>query len=341
MRGTRRALAAIGLALWIPGAAGAEPPVAQPPADGKAPQVAPAPLAVRDGYVWKDAKGVVRLGEAVIAMGVMGDPGWAVSEPLASRLEPWLTAAKDSWTFWNYALESGTPKDFAALPKAFVRLRGREKAPPRQDPWNQVAGTLEEARLLQVEPIDAEWVRAWRPFFSDLTSPFRVAKVVEKTAEDRRRFVGVAAAALATMRARPGPDEVTRAAVKAVDADARVVDTFRRRTEHGIQRWLVTETKDLGIPWPKDLAVVALPPTTTEVQRLLLEAETKAAFLAAAAKAWSGDPELVELVYYAASTRDGMESVSWTATDLARVTAEWDEATYARHRATTKATVGR
>jgi len=341
MDGTRRALAGIGLLLGIVGAAGAEPPVEKPPAGGNAPRAAVAPLAVRGGYVWKDSSGVVRLGEAVIAMGVMGDPGWAVSEPLASRLAPWLTKAKEAWTFWNYALERGAPEDYAALPKAFVRLRGREKVPGGGDPFNEVAGALEEARLVHVEPIDEEWVRAWRPFFSDLASPWRVAKLVEKTAEDRRRFVGVAAAALATMRARPGPGEAERAAVKAVDPDARVVDTFRRRTEHGIQRWLLTETTDLGMAWPKDLAVVPLPPTTTEVQRLLLEAETKVAFLAAAAKAWSGDLELVELVYYASSTRDGMESITWTATDLARVKAEWGEATYARHRATTKASVGR
>jgi|GEM_PF-4943726 len=341
MHGTRRALVVIGLWLFLPGAAGAEPPVGKPPADGSAPQAEPAPLAVRDGYVWRDAKGVVRLGEAVIAMGVMGDPGWTVSEPLAGRLAPWSTAAKGAWTFWNYALESGTPADFASLPKAFVRLRGREKAPPGGDPFNQVAGALEEARLVQVEPIDAEWVRAWRPFFTDIASPWRVAKVLEKSSEGRRRFVGVAAAALVAMRARPGPDEGARAAVKGVDPDARVVETFRRRTEHGIQRWLVTETKALGIPWPQDLTVVPLPPTTTEVQRLFLEAETKAAFLAAASKAWSGDPELVELVYYQASARDGMESITWTETDLARLKAEWDEATYARHRATTKATVGR
>lgn len=184
-------------------------------------------------------------------------------------------------------------------------------------------------------------MRAWRPFFTDLASSWRVAKEVEKTDAGRRRFVGVASAALAAMRARPGPGESERAAVKGVDPDAKVVETFRRRTEHGIQRWLVTETKGLGIPWPKELAVVPLPPTTTEAQRLFLEAETKAAFLAAASKAWSGDPELVELVYYRASAREGMEGISWTMTDLARVKAEWDEATYARHRATTMATVGR
>ena len=104
---------------------------------------------------------------------------------------------------------------------------------------------------------------------------------------------------------------------------------------------MLTETKELGVPWPKELTVVPLPPTTVEAQRLLLESGTKAAFLAAVAKVWSGDPEAVQLVYYEARTVAGGESVSWTVTDLARLTAEWDEATYARHRATTKATVGR
>ena len=120
-----------------------------------------------------------------------------------------------------------------------------------------------------------------------------------------------------------------------------MVDTFRRRTEYGIQRWLLAETKELGIPWPKDLAVVPLPPTTTEVQRLFLEAETRAAFLSAAAKAWTGDPEARGTRLLRGEHERWGESITWTEIDVARVKAEWDEATYARHRATTKATVGR
>src|SRR5262245_44979108 len=120
MRIALRIGVALGLTTGIACPAWADPPT-PPPAPAAA---AKGEIEVWDGYVWKDDQRRVRLGDPVVAMGVMAVPAQVIEGPLAKALEPWLTPAKGEYIFWNYTLESTDEKALASLPKALVRLRG-------------------------------------------------------------------------------------------------------------------------------------------------------------------------------------------------------------------------
>jgi hypothetical protein len=138
------------------------------------------------------------------------------------------------------------------------------------------------------------------------------------------------------MRAVPGPDEAARAKVAAVDPAVRLVDTHRVQTERSIQRYLAdlaAKHPDLGL----DLSgLPPLPPTSIELQRWFLEAETKEAFLQRVRAAWAGDLGSLDLPFYATEGA----STSWQEEDLGRVAA-WPEETYRVRRKTTQEMVGR
>src|SRR5262245_53354865 len=118
MRIATRVGVVLGLTTGLACPAWADPPAGTPAAAPKG------EVEVWDGYVWKDKEGRVRLGDPVVARGVMGGPAQVVGGPLAKALEPWLTPAADEFIFWNYTLESTDEKALASLPRALVRLRG-------------------------------------------------------------------------------------------------------------------------------------------------------------------------------------------------------------------------
>lgn len=298
-----------------------------------------------EGYLWKDREGRTRLGDPVVAMGVLAVPPQVVAEPAAARLAPFLSPLEGEHHFWNYTLDQAGPKALDAQPRHLVRLRGPVTT------VGEIGGvgffrsdtvqTMSDARLVALEPIDRAWLDAWAVVFRDRASPWRIRADGDATEAGRRRFAERALAALAAMRARPGPSDADRAAARAADADAVVSDRFRRGAEADLQRHVVAQAKAHGWTLPGLDALPPVPPDADEVQALFLEHATRAAFLAAVAARWRGELGEATLPYYVETGAEGARGVSWRSTTVAAVRDAWSDDDYAARRRVTAETLRR
>lgn len=346
--GSVSGLAAVGVALGVFGpaasvrsarAADAPPPSAPVPAPA-----APTPARAAEtwhGYLFRDAAGRLRLGEPVVAMGVMAVPAHVVAEPMAARLAPYVTKADDDWFFLNYALEK--PEDVAKVPGVLVTLRGpvHGKGPASFGEATDEPRTMHGARLVSVERLDAAWLEAWSVVFRDLASPWRIARAADRSPAAVRGFAVRALDALRVLRAHPAPDAAFAAAARAADPDAVVTTAFRREKERELQRWLVEEDAKAGWRLPGLAELPPLPPTGEQAQAWLLEAPTRAAFLAAARAAWAGDLAEVPLPHYVRTEGPHGGGTSWRRCTVADVRDGWSDAEYVARRAVTQEVVGR
>ena len=317
---------------------------APPPAAPAAPGDAPAPVAKVEtwhGYLFRDAAGRTRLGEPVIAMGVMAVPPHVVAEPVAAKLAPWRSTADDDWFFLNYALEEAD--GVAKVPGVLVTLRGPVdgKEPEFFGEATAEPRTMRGARLVDVERLDAPWLTAWSVVFRDLASPWRIAREADRSPAAVRAFAVRALEALRAMRAHPAPDAAFAAAVRTVDADAVVTTAFRREKERDLQRWLVDEDAAQGWKLPGLADLPPLPPTAEQAQALLLSTPTRAAFLAEVGKRWAGDLADVPLTHYVRTAGPHGGGTSWRRCTVADVRDGWSDADYAERRAVTQEVVGR
>lgn len=296
---------------------------------------------VWSGYLFKDRDGAVRVGWGVVAMGVMAQPAHRIEGELGKKLEPLAAGTKSDWWFWNYELEKAAPGDLPeGCPRHLVKVRGRV-VPDRA--WAEghgfgagsEGGRMTEGRLLEVEPLDRDWLLAWSVMFRDRRSPFRVAERKDPDTDAQREFAQEALAALRKMRAVGGPGAETAKLVRDIDPDARLVDRHRRRTEAEIQRWLVGERGKLGLEGLDDLG--PLPPSSTEIQGLFLGAGSKAEFLARLGEAWKGPVESLDLVHYVSRGN----STSWHTSPLTEVRDAWTEADFQARQATTRGILGK
>lgn len=315
---------------------------AQEPAPPPRPAAAPR-TETWSGYLFRDKEGHVQIGWPVVAMGVMAQASHTIEGELAEKLTPFVSAVKEDYFFWNYALEETGSIESRAFPRALVMVRGEVPASAEQQEGISFSsmGTpkaMRNARLLEIELVDDAWLEAWALFFRDTASPFRVAKKVDDAKASRARFAKEALAALRRMRAVPGPSAERREEVKRIAPDAKFSTRFRADTETDIQRWLVegAEKGELELGDLKDLP--PLPPSTVEIQRLFLESKDLAAFLAAVKARWPGELFLLSLVHYESNDRG---STWYESTPLDAVAAEWSEELFACHLATTKATLKR
>lgn len=293
-----------------------------------------------EGHLFRDAEGRVRLGWPVVAMGVMARAPHVIEGDLARRLEPLVSRAKDDYVFWNYELEEEGDPASRALPAALVRLRGTASgSDDAMGPLERQtsAVTLSNARLLEVEFVDPEWLRHWALFFRDKASPFRVARERDESPESLARFARAALEALKAMRAVPGPGPDAVAAARAIDPGVRVASRFRTRVENDIQRFLADLAAKKTVALEGIDALPPLPPSSVELQRLFLGAKDKAAFLAATRALYAGDLAAVDLVHY---VTDGRGSTWHESTPLDVVRDEWSEETFASSREATRSVLG-
>lgn len=310
-----------------------------------APAKAPPVVETWEGYLWKDKDGRMRLGDPVIAMGVMATPAQVVAEPAASRLAPFLSPVGDEYHFWNYTLDKEGAKALDAQPRYLVRLRGPVTTVGERGGLGMFSAdaalTMDDARLLSLEPVDRAWLEAWAVVFRDPASPWRIREGGDTTDAGLRRFAERALDALAAMRARPGASDADRAAAKAADASAVLSDAFRRESEASLQRWVVAQAKDRGWTLPALRGLPSVPPDADEVQALFLEHATKAAFLAAVAARWKGDLSVLLLPHYEEFRFDTGRAVTWVKVSVAAVRDDWSDHDYVAHRRTTVATLRR
>ncbi|MBK9384027.1 MAG: hypothetical protein IPN34_04295 [Planctomycetes bacterium] len=292
------------------------------------------------GYLFRRDSGSVQLGSAVVAMGVIGRAAQTLDPESAPRFAPLVSAGDDRYFYWNYALEKDGAIDASCFPRALVTLRGEVLGDaPSSDGGFSSLGMPKEMRapqLVECELLDERWLAEWALFFRDPASPFRVAKQVESDGASRKAFGTAALAALRRMRNLPGPDAKQLELLRAIDPDAKPSERFRRGKEHEIQRWLMESVKkgELELGDLSDLP--PLPPSSTELQGLFLEAETLEVFLAMVLVRWKGELALLQLVHYEKNER----STWYESTPLDRVSA-WSEEHYARCRAATRETLKR
>jgi hypothetical protein len=289
--------------------------------------------------LFRDESGVVKLGWPVVAMGVMARAAHTIEHASAERLAPLVSEVRGDYFFWNYALEDAGAIDASKFPRALVTLRGEVLSDGRNVGSGSSIGARKElcgAKLLECELLDERWLAEWALCFRDPASPFRVARKVESDGAARQAFGVAALAALRRMRALPGPSEKQLEALRAIDADTKPSERFRRGKEHEIQSWLMESAKkgELELGDLSDLP--PLPPASTELQGLFLEAETLEVFLAMVLVRWKGDLALLQLVHYEKNER----STWYESTPLDRV-ASWSAEHYARCRAATRETLKR
>lgn len=313
----------------------------QEPAVPAAPQVS---VETWSGYLYRDAKGQVQVGWPVVAMGVMARGDHVLGGELATRLAPFVSAIKDDYFFWNYELEEPGPLSERSLPRALVTVRGNVAKDPSLAAEDQLGfgssgapKTMTDARLLEFECIDEQWLEAWALFFRDEASPFRIAQGSVEIDEPPQRFATAALANLRKMRQVPAPSAEQLAPWRAIAKDATHRARLRQSTEMQIQRWLVggvaKQEFELG-----DLSdLPPLPPSSIEIQRAFLESETRSAFLEAIQKLWPGDLTQLTLVHYQSNGR----STWYESTTLDLIAAEWDETVYAQRLAATKSMLKR
>jgi hypothetical protein len=292
-----------------------------------------------EGYLFQDAEGRTRLGWPVIAMGVMAMPPHVVAKPEADRLAPLLAGAKGDYVLWNYELEKADDAAFRRLPRYLVRLEGMVTGKDASIPFGGDGGplTMTSARLLLVEILPEAWVRAWAGAFRE-GMPFRIdVNDAGFTRERARETATKALALLRTLRAVPPATDAERAVVAKIDPAARVVETHRRETEWGIQRWVVEADARHALALPGLAELGRLPPTNAEVERWFLEAKTKAEFLAKVRAAWDGPLDTLYVGYY----ETGPNWASYRSIDVERLESAWDDAAFVRHRDATVKTLGR
>jgi hypothetical protein len=321
----------------------ADPPTGPAPAPKTAgPEPAPAaakPAAsveVWDGYVWKDEEGRVRIGDPVVAMGVMAGPAQIISGPLAKALEPLLTPAKSEFIFWNYALESDDSKALDDLPKALVQIRGHvvEDGVSGMSS-NGGTRTMADGRLVTLETVDRDWLRAWSVFFREKASPWRIREDADPSKEGTRAFAPKALAALLAMRARPHVDEAAKKRAQAIGPDAVAAEGFRWREETQIQRWLAEENEKRGWGLAGLGDLPPLPPAPERIQALLMKGVTRAQFVASLGEIWKGDWALLDVSHYVKSPSDAGDSITWSSATAAEIRDHWTDEQYTARRAAT------
>lgn len=286
------------------------------------------------GYLYRDAEGRTLLGWPVVAKGVVATPAHVVAGDLAKRLAPLVGDLHESYVFWNYELAGWREGELPPLPRALVRLRGKVVAE------EDVEVRMTEGKLVAVEFVSPEWLKAWAPLFR---SPlFSMKDVPGRTGSagdaERRRFAPKALAILRAMRKAAGPTKEQRALARKIDPDAKVVSVFRRGQEITLLRWLVETNEELGLglgDLEEEFGV--LPPPPDEVQRRFLAAKTRAAFLEQVRARWNVGLEDLVVAYYVKSGN----ATRYATTNAAVVRDEWTDEEYARHRAATKEMLGR
>ena len=288
-----------------------------------------------EGYLWRDAEGRVRLGWPVIAMGVIAMPAHVVEGDLAEKLAPLVSDVENSYFFWNYSIAVPPDEPLPDCPRALVRLRGRvvyEGGDERSMGSASGIRRMTDARLLSVEFVHEDWLRAWSPWFTGQPQSVKVHPG-QKEVGYEREFAPKAVAALRAMRKAGGPTDEERAIVAKIDPDARVVGSFRAKEEAVILRWLVQTNEELALGLDDlEKEFGKPPPSAVLVQRWFLACATKEAFLAMAREKWDGDLEGLELPYY---LTEGNRT-SYTVVSLADLSARWSEEDYARNLAVTK-----
>jgi len=132
------------------------------------------------GDLFRDAQGRTRLGQPVIAMGVMAMPPLVVAEPLAAKLAPYLSKATDDCFFLNDALEEAD--GVAEVPALLVTLRGSVDGPEPAffGEATDEPRTLREGRAVAIERLDHAWLVAWSVVFRDVASPWRIAAKIDR-----------------------------------------------------------------------------------------------------------------------------------------------------------------
>ncbi|MBL8897504.1 MAG: hypothetical protein JNM84_07750 [Planctomycetes bacterium] len=292
------------------------------------------------GFLYRNEEGAIQLGSAVVAMGVMGRAAQTLDPESAPRFAPLVSKVDDHYFFWNYELEKEEAIDASRFPRALVTLRGEIRGDARKSNGGYSSlGMPEEmqaARLLECELLDERWLAEWALFFRDPASPFRIAKAVKNDAASRQAFGTAALAALRRMRKLPGPDAKQLELLRSIDPAAKPSERFRRGKELEIQRWLMESAKSGELELGDLSDLPPLPPSSTELQGLFLEAESLERFFAAVRTRWTGDLALLQLVHYEKNER----STWYESTPLDRVS-EWSEEHYARCRAATRETLKR
>ncbi len=318
------------------GAAGAED-APKPPA----PAPVPAPveeLATWDGYLWKEADGRLRLGMPLVLEQFMEGSARVVPAPLAERLGPLVSPVSESAFHFGFALARPEKDALVGVPRAFVRLRGREVRDPSADRGDGLGleGTvrLDDARLVTVERLPEAWLRAWRAVFVDPAAPTRSRKdEAPPTVEARRRHLDTLVAAWRSMVAVPSPEADGARTTETGPIDAPPSVAWRREIETDLVREILAEAKSLGAKPPEDVAAARVPPEPWTLMEWFVEAKTLAALLARAKQAWAGAPEALRLAHYDGD--DAGRSRWHVVTDLATIRDTWSEAGYARRRQAT------
>jgi hypothetical protein len=293
-----------------------------------------------EGYLWRDGEGRVRLGWPVIAMGVMAMPAHVIDGDLAARLAPFVSGLGDSHFFWNYSVAVRAEEPLPEYPKALVRIRGNVVLRGgREGGLSGRSGThvLRGGRLLSVEWIREEWLRAWAPWFTGQPRSVKV-RPGQKEIGYERAFAPKALAALRAMRKVEGPTQTERAALVGIDPDARLVQDFRRSQEAVILRWLTAKNEELSLGLGDlEEEFGKPPPSSVQVQRWFLASGTKRAFLAKIREEWSGPLDALTLAFY---IREG-DRTRYAVTPVLSIEEEWSEEDYERHLGVSKAILAR
>ncbi|MBN1420253.1 MAG: HEAT repeat domain-containing protein [Planctomycetes bacterium] len=254
---------------------------------------------VWEGYLFRDEEGRLRIGWAVIAMGVMAQPPHVVAGDLADRLAPFVSCVEGDYFFWNYAwfgdLARPAPEpktDPARVPRFLVRLRGDIEPRGSEGPL-----VMERGRLLSVESLSEGWLRAWidtaRLGFDPLSGDPRGAS------EERERAIAPKALdLLIRLREQSRVTDAMREAARRVHPRARAEKRFQGRIEGGLHRWIAAANARYRLDLAGLDALGAPPPDGASVVARFLAAKDKEAFLEGVRAVWPGEPGEIDLPIY-------------------------------------------
>jgi len=263
-----------------------------------------------EGYLFRDAEGRLRIGWAVIAMGVMMQPPHVVSGDLADRLAPFVSRVKGDYFFWNYdwfgdiAKPAAKPKtDPADVPRFLVRIRGEVKsggAPPA-GPDDLFAAEppliMTSGRLLSVESLSEAWLRAWiemaRLGLDPLSGDPRGAN------EKREKAIAPKALdLLLRLREHSRVTDAIRESARRIHPQARAEKRFQGRVEGALHRWIAAARTKYKIDLAGLDALGPLPPDGASVVQRFLAAKDRKAFFDAVRTVWKGELGELDLPIY-------------------------------------------